>query len=189
LIGALVLSGCSWLFRERIPDFPTARQQYEYATALFEVTEPLPPERDRGPWNNQENNPYNDALTPRYRERDYRNFIHAFEKVPERFPTDTDFRPLAMIRLGEFHHLLGEYTPAVTYYRSVISEFPDDNFLQATGLFGLGRVKMGQSQYGEANRIFMRLLQDHGTSEVPQIVELCERARQNVLQLRNQLTS
>jgi hypothetical protein len=48
---------------------------------------------------------------------------------------------------------------------------------------------MGQSQYGEANRIFMRLLQDHGTSEVPQIVELCERARQNVLQLRNQLTS
>jgi hypothetical protein len=98
LIGALVLSGCSWLFRERIPDFPTARQQYEYATALFEVTEPLPPERDRGPWNNQENNPYNDALTPRYRERDYRNFIHAFEKVPERFPTDTDFRPLAMIR-------------------------------------------------------------------------------------------
>jgi outer membrane protein assembly factor BamD (BamD/ComL family) len=186
----ILAGGCgtmrSW-FKEPIPELATARAQYEYATGVVEMADPLPEDRSGNPWRTEMENPYFEVPPTRYSERDYRRFVEAFEGVVQRFPDDTEYTPNAMVRLGEFHHLLGEYGLAAGYYRDVLEAYPDDEVLSAASLFGIANVRLAQGQYSEAQRMFNRLVQRHGTSSNPDILQLCERASFRSFQLQHQM--
>jgi TolA-binding protein len=188
-LGALVaLAGCHWIFKEPIPDLETPLAQYQYATGTVEMAKPLSADTSRGPWTTDRESPYFEAPPVRYRDRDYRRFIRAFSRVVSRFPDDTEHTPKAKIRLGEFHYLLGEHGLAVSYYREILDGYPDDELFQAAALFGLGRVRMAQQQFGDAHRVFTNLIQRHGDSQIPQIIELVEKARMRLFQLRSEFS-
>lgn len=192
LTTALLLGGCGIfgnVFREKVPDMDTARAQYDYASGLVDMAEPLPQDESLNPWHSDgDNNPYNTGAALQYSDRDYARFIRAFEKVIDRFPDDQEFTPNAKVRLGEFHYLTGDYGMAVSYFRDVMRSYPENDLLMAVSLFGVGRVRMAQNQYADAQIQFTRLIRGYGNSDNVQILQLCERARFRLLQLQGALS-
>lgn len=185
----LILTGCRRLFQEPIPELPTAREQYEYANGLVEMTDPLPQRGEDSPWHNTRvANPYFEAPSIRYRDRDYRRFIRAFEAVVTRFPDDTESTPQAKVRLGEFQYLLGEHGLAANYYRDVLESYPDDEVLQAAALYGMATVRMAQGQYTDAQRFYSRLIREHGNSTINEVLTLVQRAQFRLFQISHQLS-
>jgi TolA-binding protein len=189
LLMLLPIAGCRRIFQEPVPELPTAVAQYEYATGLVDLTTPLPEDRSSSPWHNSRiENPYYEVPPVKYRKRDYRRFIRAFDAVVNRFPDDTQYTPNAKVRLGEFHYLLDEYGLSANYYRDVLESYPDDEVLHSAALYGLATVRMAQGQYTDAQRIFNRLIQEHGRSQLSNVLDLVQRAQFRVFQIQHQIS-
>jgi tetratricopeptide (TPR) repeat protein len=187
--AAALLGGCSLFMRETIPDFPTAREQYQYAESVYSRARPLPIENPHERWRITEvESPYFEAPLTRYRERDYQRFIGAFERVVSRFPEDAEFTPIAMVRLGEFYHLTGDHFMAASRYNDVLDHHSDDEVLSAAALFGLARVQMSQQQFTEAQRCYQLLIERHRDSQNPRIIDLVGRAAQHLAQIQYQFS-
>lgn len=183
--AAVMLSGCLHIFEEKIPEFATSTEQYRYANDLVALATPLPEDHSQDSWRQTNlETPYYQAPLLRYRDRDYRRFIRAFERVVARFPDDDQFTPEAKVRLGEFHFQLQEYGLAASYYTDVLNNYPEEALLQAAALWGLGNVRLAQGQYAEAQRQYMQLVREHGASENIRIAELAQRATLRIQQIQ-----
>ncbi|MBN1476534.1 tetratricopeptide repeat protein [Candidatus Sumerlaeota bacterium] len=186
---AALLGGCSLFGRETIPDFPTAREQYQFADSIYSRTRPLPVENPHEHWRVTDvESPYFEPPLTRYRQRDYQQFIEAFERVVNRFPDDTEFTPIAMVRLGEFHHLAGDPFMAASRYNQVLDICGDDEVLSAAALYGLARVQMSQQQFTEAQHCYQLLIERHRDSQNPRIIDLVGRAAQHLAQIQYQFS-
>lgn len=186
LAAAALLGGCQRLFDRPVPEFATAREQYRYAEDLVQQTDPLPERRESNAFT-REDSPYYEPPRTRYRERDYRRFVQAFETVATRFPGDTEFTPNAKVRVAELQFLLEDYGLSASAYRDVLESYPDDEVLQSASLFGLAQVALARHQYSEAQRFFRELISRHGRSQNDAIAELVQRAQLRLQQLQYQL--
>jgi tetratricopeptide (TPR) repeat protein len=165
---SLSASGCgwvrSWFVEDRteflVPEYSTAREQYNFAEYQRQLTTPS-------------------SLEERRKEQ-MNKIIAVYEAVEDRFPEDREFTPLARVKLGVLWQGRPERESkqkAIDYFQLCQQLYPEDDHILAFSLLKegitldtLGRFESAQAKYRE---VFERF----GQSGDPELRVLSNEAR------------
>ncbi|MDX2175751.1 MAG: tetratricopeptide repeat protein [Candidatus Sumerlaeia bacterium] len=160
LAALLLLGGCSH-FRSGpdwvIPEMDTAEAQLEVAYS-----------QDRRARN---------TFDVENRTEEYAKAIAAYELVIERFPTDRDAAPLALLRTAELQRDQDNWPAALELYEEAVAKHPENPQVHAGGLYGMGLAYDELKQPQRAQAAYKALIEQYGADGDPQIRELARAAR------------
>jgi tetratricopeptide (TPR) repeat protein len=175
---AAVLSGCSSLANVTkkddapaatelvIPDFPTAREQYSYA-ASFQRAQVLSTDRKK-----------RDAQLDRIAS------VHA--RVVQLFPDDRVFTPLSELAIADCLASQDRQQEAIAAFQRVVQRHPENDYIQARGLYSIARSMDRLGQYEQAKGIYRQVMERYANSEKEIVRIIGKKAQANYLQVREQ---
>jgi tetratricopeptide (TPR) repeat protein len=127
-----------------IPDYPTAKEQYQFAL-IYERSQFLAPEMPR-------------------RKEQVKKVCQCYQRVIDDFPQDGTYAPRAYLQLGDCAMKVSQAEEAMQYYRTVLAMAPNDEYLQARALFSMAQVYDSKKEYETGKTIYKDVMDRFGTS-------------------------
>lgn len=149
-----------------IPDFPTAREQYSYA-ASFQRAQVLSTDRKK-----------RDAQLERIAS------VHA--RVVQLFPDDRVFTPLSELAIADCLASQDRQQEAIAAFQRVVQRHPENDYIQARGLYSIARSMDRLGQYEQAKGIYRQVMERYANSEKEIVRIIGKKAQANYLQVREQ---
>ncbi|MCX7718100.1 MAG: tetratricopeptide repeat protein [Candidatus Sumerlaeaceae bacterium] len=149
-----------------IPDFPTAREQYSYA-ASFQRAQVLSTDRKK-----------RDAQLERIAS------VHA--RVVQLFPDDRVFTPLSELAIADCRASQDRQQEAIAAFQRVVQRHPENDYIQARGLYSIARSMDRLGQYEQAKGIYRQVMERYANSEKEIVRIIGKKAQANYLQVREQ---
>ena len=166
-LGAAALSGCSRkaesvspVFKEAdlvVPDFPTAREQFGYATAYQQAQ----------------------VLSAEKKKRDVQldKIMQVHRKVIVNYPNDMEFTPLSRMMLADCVSDQGNVPKARELWAETAKLYPDNQYLQARSLYSIGRSYERQGDFARSKQYYQDVMQRYGSSDSAAVRKIAERCK------------
>lgn len=172
ILAALCISGCAALPGGSsaddttlvIPDFPTAEEQYSFAS-LYEKSALK-------------------AADPGRREKQLHREIQCYEKVVQGFPQDSKYTPLARLEIADARCSLGDYRKAAAEYETIYDSYPESEYIRARSLYTRARLLDQQLKYEEAQKMYRRVHEEFAGSSSGAVQDIVKRADKLYMRVR-----
>lgn len=140
-----------------IPDFPTAKEQFEFASH-FQNNQLIVPELKR-------------------RRLQMAKIGQYYQRVLTNFPNDPEYVPMTYLELGDCAAQSDAFDMAIGYYQKAQASTRDD-FVHARSQFSIGRIYDTQERYVEAKNIYKSIMDRYGTNQSGRIRDVVKRSAQ-----------
>lgn len=139
-----------------IPDFPTAKEQFQFAR-IYQNSQLIAPELNR-------------------RQLQMQKIGECYQRVLTLFPNDSVYVPLTYLELGDCAAQSDQFDMALNYYQQAGASSQDD-FVQARSQFSIARIYDTQRRYEEAKAIYKNIIERYGKSESGKVQEVVARSK------------
>lgn len=140
-----------------IPDFPTAKDQFQFAR-MYQNSQLIAPELER-------------------RRGQMAKIGECYQRVITNFPNDQTYVPLTYLELGDCAAQSDELQMALSYYEKANAASQDD-FVKARAQYSTARIYDIQKRYEEAKAIYKSIMEQYGKSESGKVRDVVNRSAQ-----------
>lgn len=138
-----------------IPDFPTAKDQFEFAK-VYQGSQLIAPELDR-------------------RRLQMNKIGQYYQRVIKNFPNDPDYVPLTYLELGDCAAQSDAFDLAISYYQKAESSTQAD-FIKARAQYSIGRIYDTQKRYSDAKVIYKGIMDNYGKTDSARVRDVVARS-------------
>ena len=140
-----------------VPDFPTAREQFGYATAYQQAQ----------------------ALSAEKAKKDVQldKIMQVHRKVIVNFPNDMEFTPLSRMMLADCVFDQGNVKRARELWIETAKLYPDNQYLQARMTYSIGRSYERQGDFARSKQYYQEVMQKYGSSDSAAVRKIAERCK------------
>jgi tetratricopeptide (TPR) repeat protein len=149
-----------------IPDYPSAKDQYNFAM-MYQKTQFMSAEAAE-------------------KKQQIDKIAQCYQRVIDNFPRDTEFTPRAVLQLGDCQAMLMQADKALMYYRTVLNDCAEDEYLHARALFATGQMMDMKKDYVGGKAIYKEVMDRFSNSSNPTVREITKRASVLYFQVREQ---
>lgn len=165
LASSLVLGGCAGKLQRStktdenaliIPDFPTAKEQFNFAQ-VYAGSMLISPE------------------LPRRREQ-MAKIAETYQRVITNFPNDPTYVPLTTLELGDCAARSSEDALAIQLYQQAYGQAGTNDFVKSRAEYSIARVYDNQLRHEEAKAIYKRIIDIYGKSPSGRVQDVVRRS-------------
>lgn len=160
-IICLLLFGVSLSFscgkKVYIPEYNTAKEQYEFAK-LEKDKNLIIVDKDK-------------------RKEKYEAVVLAFKKVITKFPEDKEYCPLAMISIGDSYRLIDEYAKGAESYEEALKLYGNMEDIKPFALYGAALCYDHLKDFTKAQYYYKTILDNYENSDKKEIQDLVKRTK------------
>lgn len=139
-----------------IPEFPSAQEQYRFATLFKDATIP--------------------AVDKNRRREQLNRLSQCYERVVRQFPDDPTYTPLARLEIADAARAAEEPRNALRQYQEILADYPENEYVQARALYSIGRTLDDVKEYEEAKSYYRRVHDEFVDSSSPAVRDIVKRA-------------
>jgi tetratricopeptide (TPR) repeat protein len=140
-----------------VPDFQTAKEQYQYALALHNSMVP--------------------SVDKQRRRIQLDRIIQCYSKVVENFPDDRVHTPVAYVTIAEAYAELGQDTKAEMMYREAMQRWSDNDYIVARCMFDIATSLDKQKRFSESQQLYKEIMERFKDSQKPGVSDIVARAQ------------
>jgi len=139
-----------------IPDYPTAKDQYNFAE-MYKGSQVLTGDAAR-------------------RKQQMSKAAQCYQRVVDRFPEDVNFTPRAIVDLGDCAAQSQDYKVALTHYNRAISGYPDNEYVVARSMCAIGMIQDKREEHEAAKATYKDIIDRFSNSRSMAVRDLVKRA-------------
>ncbi len=157
-LGAPALIGAAPKASEKlvIPDYPTSKDQYMFAS-MYEQNQIT-------------------GSNIKQRKEQLGKVAQCYERVVNRFPEDQTFTPRAVLELGDCAAQSSDFNKAKSLYNSAMQNYPDDEYIQARAMCAVGLIQDLEKDHEGAKATYKEIMDRYGNSRSGAVREIVKRA-------------
>ncbi|MCX7626450.1 MAG: tetratricopeptide repeat protein [Candidatus Sumerlaeaceae bacterium] len=140
-----------------VPDFRTAKEQYQYAVALHNSMIP--------------------SVDKTRRRQQLDRIIQCYSKVVENFPDDTVHTPVAYVTIAEAYAELGQDTKADMMFREAMQRWSANDYVMARCMFDMATSLDKQKRFSESQQLYKEIMERFKGSQKPGVADIVARAQ------------
>lgn len=139
-----------------IPEFPSAKEQYGFATLFKDSTIP--------------------ATDENRREVQVSRLTQCYDQVVQKFPDDPTYTPLARLEMADAARSIAQLKDAQRQYNEILADYPGNEYVQARSLYSIGRTLDSLHDYEEAKIYYRRVHDEYADSSSAAVRDIVKRA-------------
>lgn len=139
-----------------IPEFNTAKEQYEFAK--MQKDNSLLARKDR-------------------REERYTQAILAFKKVIEKFPEDKQYCSVSLISIGECYYWIDKFSKSAETYEEALKLYSNLNDIRPFALYGVALSYDHLKEYEKAQYYYKTLLDAYEKDQRNEVQDVLKKAK------------
>lgn len=164
ILTATLFSGCTDKLGSKgskseneliIPDFPSAKDQFQFAK-MYQNSQLIAPELDR-------------------RRLQMNKIAQYYQRVITNFPNDVEYVPMTYLELGDCAAQSDELDLAISLYQKAQAS-TTDHFIHVRSQYSIGRIYDTQGRHVEAKSIYKGIMDRYGKSESGRIRDVVSRS-------------
>lgn len=140
-----------------VPDFQTAKEQYQYAVALHNSMIP--------------------SVDKTRRRQQLDRIIQCYSKVVENFPDDTVHTPVAYVTIAEAYAEQGQDTKAEMMFREAMERWSANEYVVARCMFDIASALDKQKRFSESQQLYKEIMERFKGSQKPGVADIVARAQ------------
>ena len=113
--------------------------------------------------------------------------MHA--RVVQQFPDDRVFTPLSELAIADCLASQDRQQQAIAEFQRILQRHPNNEYVQARGLYSIARSMDRLGQYEEAKAIYRQVMERYAKSDKEIIRIIGKKAEANYLQVRERATT
>lgn len=161
-ISIMLLLSCSE--KIYIPDYNTAKEQYEFAK--------------------EEKDSYKIIVNKEKKRLKYERVVLAFDKVLQKFPEDKEYRPLALISIGDCYRSIDKYDKAAKSYEEALTLFGDVEDIKPFALYGAAICYDKLKDFERSQLYYKTIIDSYSNNSKSAIRDIVRKAKANYSKIK-----
>jgi tetratricopeptide (TPR) repeat protein len=161
-VGTITFTGCTGRIGGNkaekelvIPDFPSAKEQFQFAK-MYQGSQLVQPELER-------------------RRVQMNKIGQYYQRVLVNFPNDPEYVPLTYLELGDCAAQSDEFDLSISYYQKAQAGSQNE-FINARSQYSIARIYDSQGRYVDAKAIYKRIMDQYGKTENGRVRDVAARS-------------